>query len=47
MAKPTNPDGEERPMLAFPIDLTLADGTTVTVNSSEELQAQKESCAGN
>ena len=45
--KVANPDAEERPMLAFPIDLTLEDGTTVTVNNSEELQAQKESCAGN
>ena len=45
--KAANPDAEERPMLAFPIDLTLEDGTTVTVNNAEELQAQKESCAGN
>ncbi len=45
--KATNPDAEERPMLAFPIDLTLEDGTTLTVNNADELQAQKESCAGN
>lgn len=45
--KDANPDAEERPMLAFPLDITLEDGTTLTINSSEELQTQKESCAGN
>lgn len=45
--KAANPEVEERPMLVFPIEITLEDGSTLTINNVEELQAQKESCAGN
>lgn len=44
--KEANPDAEERPTLAFPLDITMEDGTVVTIASAEELQAQKETCAG-
>ncbi len=37
--KEANPDSEERPAIVFPIDVTLEDGSTVTVNSKEELKA--------
>lgn len=45
--KADNPDAEERPELNFPVDIELEDGTIVTINSAEELQAQKESCGNN
>lgn len=44
--KTANPDSEERPSIAFPYDVELADGTTVTVESDEEVAALKESCEG-
>ena len=42
--KEANPDNEERPSLAFPYDVELADGTTITVESDEDVAALKESC---
>lgn len=40
-----NPDAEEKPSLAFPLEVTMSeDDTVVTVNSMEELIALKESC---
>ena len=42
--KEANPDNEERPAIAYPYDVELADGTTTTVTSDEEVAALKESC---
>ena len=44
--KAANPDNKERPSLAFPYDVALADGTTVTVESDEDVAALKEDCGG-
>ena len=44
--KTANPDNEERPSIAFPYDVELADGTTVTVENEEAVAALKESCEG-
>ena len=44
--KAANPDNEERPSIAFPYDVELADGTTVTVENDEDVAALKESCEG-
>lgn len=41
-----NPDNEERPTLAFPYEVELADGTTITVETDEDVAALKESCEG-
>lgn len=40
-----NPGSEERPTLAFPIDVEYQDGTVVNVASAEEMKALKEDCA--
>ena len=37
-------DSEEELMIQFPIDVTLADSTVVTLNSAEELEALKDEC---
>ncbi len=42
--KTANPNNEERPSIAFPYDVALADGTTVTVESDEAVATLKESC---
>ena len=42
--KEANPDSEERPSLAFPYDVTLADETVVTLADEEALAALKETC---
>ena len=42
--KAANPDATERPMLAFPIEVTLEGGTVQSVASKEDLKALKESC---
>jgi len=42
--KEANPDSEERPSIAYPYDVELADETTVTVTSDEDVAALKESC---
>ena len=42
--KQNNPDTDERPTLAFPLEVELRDGTTVTVESQEDLHALKEEC---
>jgi len=39
-----NPDSEEKPTIAYPYDVELTDGTTVTLTSDEEVAALKESC---
>lgn len=39
-----NPDADERPDLVFPVDIEYEDGTILTVNSEEELQAAKADC---
>jgi len=44
--KAANPDNEERPTLAFPYDVELADSTTVTVESDEDVASLKETCGG-
>lgn len=44
MWKKDNPDAEERPMLVFPLTVTLRDDTKVEVASKEELEALKDSC---
>lgn len=40
----SHPGEHARPTLVFPLDVIKADGTTVTVNSKEELDALKEEC---
>ncbi len=42
--KADNPNSEERPMLAYPTTVVFSDGSTVVVNSAEELQALKDTC---
>jgi len=42
--KENNPNATERPTIAFPYEVTLQDGTVVTVNSPEEVQALLEEC---
>lgn len=42
--KRNNPGFDVRPVLAFPMNVIMEDGTIVTVNSKEELKALKESC---
>jgi len=42
--KEANPDSEERPSIAYPYDVELADETTATVTSDEDMAALKESC---
>lgn len=44
--KTANPDSEERPSIAFPYDVTLADETVVTISDEEALAALKETCEG-
>jgi len=39
-----NPDSKERPILKYPVDVTLRDGTTVTVNDADEMRSLKEDC---
>jgi len=39
-----NPDSKERPALKYPLDVTLKDGSTMTINSAEELYALKKDC---
>ncbi|OEK00124.1 hypothetical protein BFP97_00715 [Roseivirga sp. 4D4] len=39
-----NPDAEGRPDLVYPVDITFQDGTTVTVNSDEEMLRARETC---
>jgi hypothetical protein len=41
-----NPGQRPHPQFVFPITVTLADGTIVTVNSREELRALKQDCRG-
>lgn len=42
-----NPTSKERPALVFPISVKLkSDGSTVTVNSKEDLHSLKKSCKG-
>ena len=40
-----NREVEERPMLTYPLQVEMQDGTIVDVASKEELQALKESCS--
>ncbi|OEK05385.1 hypothetical protein [Roseivirga misakiensis] len=39
-----NPDAETKPDLVFPVQITLEDGTVVTVDSEEELENQRQGC---
>lgn len=39
-----NPNADTRPVLVFPINVIMEDGTVVTVNSKEELKALKDGC---
>lgn len=41
-----NPDADERPVLAYPYDVELQDGTVVTVASDEDREALREECGG-
>lgn len=45
--KAANPDNTEKPTIAYPYDVELADGTTSTVTSDEDVAALKESCGDN
>ncbi|MEM6316445.1 MAG: hypothetical protein AAF960_02185 [Bacteroidota bacterium] len=42
--KEANPDSEERPSIALPYDVTLRDGTTMTLTTQEEVDALRETC---
>lgn len=42
--KENNPDATEHPTIQFPYDVTLQDGTVVTVNSEEDVQTLLEEC---
>ncbi len=42
--KAANPDATEKPSIAFPFDVELADGTIVTLGSEEEVAGLKEDC---
>ena len=39
-----NQGAEDRPSIAFPRDVMLEDGTVVTVNNEDELQALIDAC---
>jgi hypothetical protein len=39
-----DPDTKERPVLQYPVDVTLRDGTTITVNNVDEMHTLKEDC---
>ncbi len=39
-----NPDSKERPSLKYPVDVDLRDGTTMTINNADEMQALKADC---
>jgi invasion protein IalB len=41
----SNPNATERPSIAFPYDVTLQDGSVITVNSQDDIQALLEECA--
>ena len=42
--KENNPDATERPVLSFPFDVVLKDGSTQTILTEEQLEALKEEC---
>jgi hypothetical protein len=42
--KKANPNATTRPVMVYPISVTLEDGSSVTVNSKEELRRLKEDC---
>lgn len=42
--KEANPDVEGRPEVVFPYDVTLEDGSTITVNSLEDIREIKRTC---
>jgi invasion protein IalB len=42
--KEANPNSDERPAIQFPYDVTLQDGTVLTVNNQEDVQAILEDC---
>ena len=44
--KRDNQDVEERPEIQFPIEVTMEDGTVVTVEDKEALMELKDSCGG-
>ena len=44
--KAANPDATEKPTIAFPHDVELKDGTVVTLEKQEDLEALKEGCEG-
>lgn len=44
--KRANRDAEERPEIQFPVDVTLEDGTVMTVESKDALKDLKDSCGG-
>jgi len=39
-----NPGIEEKPALQFPVDVKMKDGTIVTLNNQDDMQALKEDC---
>ncbi|MEP7196311.1 MAG: hypothetical protein ABI851_07300 [Saprospiraceae bacterium] len=47
MWRKSNPDIEGRPEFVFPIDVLKKDGTTISVNSKDELVALRKDCPGN
>ena len=44
--KINNPGSTDRPVIVFPVDVYMRDGTITTVDSKEALRALKEDCAG-
>ena len=42
IGKTLNNETEEEPALQYPVDISYEDGTTVTINSDEEMEAAEE-----
>ncbi len=45
--KEANPEAEEKPSLAFPLDVVSQEGELITVNSADELKELKRGCRRN
>ena len=41
-----HPDFQEKPTLVYPVDIVYPDGSSTTINNSEEMRAAKRDCRG-
>ena len=39
-----NPDSKERPVLKYPVDVTLSDGTIMTINDADQMHTLVKDC---